>query len=74
MEGLQDFGVYQEISENDVKERGLKVIDSRLVLKEKNGGVKARLCEGIRAHQERTICMCPTPGTAIVRTLLTRTH
>ena len=74
MKGLQDFGVYQEISEKDVKERGLKVIDSRLVLKEKNGGVKARLCAKEFAHTKRDDLYVPTPGTAIVRTLLTRAH
>ena len=58
MKGLQHFGVYQEISEKDVKEQGLKVIDSRLVLKEKRWWSESQtVCEGIRAHQEkRFVC------------------
>ena len=38
MKGLPYFLVYQEISEKEVKEQGLKVIDSRLVIKEKEDG------------------------------------
>ena len=53
-EGLQDLGVCQEISQKDVKERGLNVIDSRLVLKEKNGGVKVRLSDSQNPADSRT--------------------
>ena len=75
MKGLQDFGVYQEISEKEVKEQGLKVIDSRLVIKEKGDGiVKARLCAKDFAHTKRDDLYVPTPCPAIVRTLLTRAH
>ena len=50
--------MYQEISEKDVKERGLKVIDSRLILKEKRWWSENQtVCEGIRAHEEtRFVC------------------
>ena len=50
LKGLQDFGVYQEISKKEVKEQGLKVIDARLVIKEKADGVEARLCTKDFAH------------------------
>ena len=54
MEGVQDFGVYQEITEKEIKERGLKVIDSRLVIKKKGDGlVKARLSAKDFAHTKR---------------------
>ena len=74
LKGLQDFGVYQEISEKEVKEQGLKVIDARLVIKERADGVKARLCAKDFAHTKRGDLYVPTPSPAIVRTLLTRAH
>ena len=74
MKGLQDFGVYQEISEKEVKEQGLKVIDSRLVIKENADGLKARLCAKDFAHTKRDDLYAPTLSPAIVRTLLTRAH
>ena len=40
---LQDFGVYEEINEKEVKEQGLKVIDSRLVNKEQGTCSSSRL-------------------------------
>ena len=75
MKGPQDFGVYQEISEKEVKEQGLKVIDSRLVIKEKGDGIaKSRLCAKDFAHTKRDDLYVPTPSPATVRTLLTRAH
>ena len=75
MKGLQDYGVHQEIGEKEVKEQGLKVIDSRLVIKEKaDGVVKARLCAKDFAHTKRDDLHGPTPSPATVRTLLTRAH
>ena len=75
MKGLQDFGDDQEISEEEVKEQGLRVIDSRLVIKEKGDGIaKARLCAKDFAHTKRDDLYVPTPSPAIVRTLLTRAH
>ena len=75
VKGLQDFGVYQEISEKEVKEQGLKVIDSRLVIEDKGDGVvKARLCAKDFAHTKRDDLYVPTPSPAIVRTFLTRAH
>ena len=65
MKGLQDFGVDQEISEEEVKEQGLKVIDSRLVIKEKGAGiVKARLCAKDFAHtnERRLVCADAQPS------------
>ena len=74
VKGLQDFGVCQEIIEKEVKEQGLRVIDSRLVIKEKADGVKARLCAKDFAHTKRDDLHEPTPSPTIVKPLLTRVH
>ena len=57
MKGLQDFGVHEEISEKEVKEQGLKVIDSRLVNQGKGRWYceSQIVCEGLRAQQERRL-------------------
>ena len=74
MKGLQDLGVCQEIIDKEVKEQGLRVIDSKLVMKEKADGVKARLCAKDFAHTKRDDLYVSTPSPTIVRTLVTRVH
>ena len=49
------------------------MIDSRLVIKEKADGVKARLCAKDFAHTKRDDWYVPS-SPATVRTLLTRAH
>ena len=49
--------------EEEVKEQGLKVIDSRLVIKEKADGMKARLCAKDFAHTKRDdLCAAAQPS------------
>ena len=43
---LCDFGVYEEVQSSDVPS-GTKILGSRIVLREKHGGVKARLRTGL---------------------------
>ena len=54
--------MYQENSEKEIKEQGLKVIDSRLVIKEKEGGVKGRLCARNSRTTRETTSVCRHPA------------
>ena len=67
---LCDFGVYEEVKSSDVP-AGTKILGSRIVLREKHGGVKARLCAQDFAHlQKRDDLYSPTPSVTALRLLL----
>ena len=67
---LSDFGVYEEVQSSDVRS-GTRILGSRIVLREKHGGVKARLCAQDFAHlQKRDDLYSPTPSVTALRLLL----
>ena len=67
---LSDFGVYEEVQSSDVSS-GTKIIGSTIVLREKQGIVKARLCaQDFAHHQKRDDLYSPTPSVTALRLLL----
>ena len=67
---LSDFGVYEEVQSSDVPS-GTRIIGSKIVLRERHGKVKARLCAQDFAHrQKRDDLYSPTPSVTALRLLL----
>ena len=62
--------MYEEVQSSDVPS-GTRILGSRIVLREKHGGVKARLCAQDFAHlQKRDDLYSPTPSVIALRLLL----
>ena len=67
---LSDFGVYEEVQSSDVPS-GTRIIGSKIVLREKHGKVKSRLCaQDFAHHQKRDDLFSPTPSVTALRLLL----
>ena len=67
---LSDFGVYEEVQSSDVPS-GTRIIGSKIVLRERHGKVKARLCaQDFAHHQKRDDLYSPTPSVTALRLLL----
>ena len=67
---LSDFGVYEEVQSSDVPS-GTRIIGSKIVLRERHGKVKARLCaQDFAHHQMRDDLYSPTPSVTALRLLL----
>ena len=64
---LSDFGVYEEVQSSDVPS-GTRIIGSKIVLRERHGKVKARLCaQDFAHHQKRDELYSPTPSVTALR-------
>ena len=67
---LSDFGVYEEVQSSDVPS-GTRIIGSKIVLRERHGKVKARLCaQDFANHQKRDDLYSPAPSVTALRLLL----